>query len=250
MLRSAVLAAIGGLAVATSAQAFEYELQFTKYGNVIRQSFAGYAFVGNTVTGDCSYVVENACSGRGCHPTYTYYYQGCSWDLYGNLLSVTPGEPTAPTPISTTGGLTIYARNAQGATTGVDTAHGNIPFVNTPSAQYSWVASPGYYFLTADQPYNITLKILSIGDFPLAVSNIVPTASLAHISVKSTTCEPTPVAVGRGCRIVLKYDPTKILRGDNPYTAYDHISVGIVSNSGQAPTTGATVETPIPAGGG
>jgi hypothetical protein len=245
-----ILAAIGGLAIAVPAQAFEYELQYATYGDVVTRHFAGYAFAGSTVTGDCTYVVENPCSGRGCHATYTYYYQGCTWDLYGNWLATTPGEPPAPAPISTAGGLTIYAKNAQGGTTGIDTAHNNIPFVNTISAQYDWVPSTVVYFLTADKPYPISLTIQSIGDKPLAVTQIVPTAALATITVKYTSCLIVPVKPGKSCRIVLKYDPTTIAQGDNPYIAYDHISVGIVSNSGLAPTTAATVETPIPAGGG
>jgi hypothetical protein len=240
---------LAAMSAAGPGQAHEYPLQFTIYGDAIQRSIAGYAFVGSTVTGDCSYVIEGACSGRGCHPSYTYYYQGCTWDLYGNLLGVTAGQPPMPTPISTAGGVIVYAENPQGGTTGVDTTRGNLPFVNTISAQYAWVASPSVYFLSADKPYNIALQIQSIGDLPLAITNVAATASLGQISVKSTTCELASVKAGKTCRLVLKYDPTKIPRGDDPYTAYDHITVGLVSNSGLAPTTSATVETPIPPGG-
>jgi hypothetical protein len=244
-----VLAVAGGLGFTPAAGAFEYPLQFSPCCNVSGRHVAGYSFVGSTVFGDCTYVTYSGCSGRDCHGTYTSHYQGCTWDLFGNLLGITAGEPIAPPPISTTGGLIVYGQNTSGGSTGVDTAHGNLPFVNTISAQYTWVAPPAVVFLTADKPQTIPLTLQNIGDLPLAVTNVTAIVELGQLSFKSTRCKLAAVAVGKSCKLVMTYNPTKIPHGDDPYTAYDQVSVGLVSNSGLAPTTAATVETPIPPGG-
>jgi hypothetical protein len=39
--------------------------------------------------------------GRRISHNDTYYKQTCTWDLYGNLLSVVPGAPTAEAPLYT-----------------------------------------------------------------------------------------------------------------------------------------------------
>ena len=246
MHRLAVLAALIGTSFANPANAYEYALQFaTNYG-ARGLVVAGYVFKGDTVVGNCSYYVTSGGSGRGggYHSHTTYYDQTCTWDLYGNLLGTAQGRPVVPTTLSTGGGLTIYARNAQGDVTGSDSAS-FIGFVNTPSAQYSWITQPNYVFLPDQQPLQITLTLQSRGDYPLIVGKIDPSALLAKALVKSTTCQAAPVAQGASCIIVITYDPSGIPGGDDPYTAYDTMTVGIVSNSGQAPDFSEPIEVPV-----
>jgi hypothetical protein len=142
-----------------------------------------------------------------------------------------------------------YARNAAGDATGVDPAHGG-GFVNTPSSQYEWgSASGGYVFLQNQNPTSLTLTLKSVGDFPLVVEKIEPSAALAKASVKSSTCLGAPVKSGGSCAIVITYDPRGLPPGDDPYTAYDKLTAAIVSNSGQAPDFSETIEVPVAPGG-
>jgi hypothetical protein len=251
MRRSAKLCGvIGGLALGLclsgSAAAFEFPLQFTPAAGARNLVVAGYAFGGGKVSGNCSYSITRSGSGRGARSYTTYFNQTCGWDLHGNLLSVVSGAPTAPAPLSSVGGLTIYARDAAGDTTGVDLGHG---FVNVPSPLYSWAQpSGGYLFLASQAKATITLTVQSVGDLPLAVTKVTPSANLAKVSVKSTTCLAAPLAPGGTCSVVITYDPSAIPAGDDPYTAYDKVSVTLVSNSGLAPAFSETVETPIAPG--
>jgi hypothetical protein len=251
MLRSIILLTLASACLAAPAGAYEYTLQYTPNAGARGLTVAGYGFSASGVTGNCSYYTETSGSGRGggYHSTKTYYNQTCGWDLYGNLLTVAQGAPTAPTPLSTTGGLTIYAQNAQGDTTGVDTAHANTGFVNTPSGQYAWTTQPTYVFLPSQKPATIKLTLRSEGDFPLVVTKIDPIAQLARASVRWTTCMKVPVKPGASCAILITYDPRGLPPGDDPYTAYDRLTVGIVSNSGQAPDFSESIEVPVAPGG-
>ena len=142
-------------------------------------------------------------------------------------------------------------RDAAGDTTGADTAIFQAGFVNVRSAQYAWTTpSGGYLFLAGQVKTDITLTLQSIGDLPLAVAKISPTAAIGKAKVKSSTCTPAGgVAPGASCTIVVTYDPTAIPGGDDPYTAYDTLTVKITSNSGQAPVFTESIEVPIsPAG--
>jgi hypothetical protein len=244
-----VLTALAGVCLAGQAAAYEYPLQLSTPANTRGTTIAGYAFKFGKVNGDCSYYTVTSGSGRDPRSYTTHFYQGCTWDLHGNLLSIVQGEPIAPTPISSVNGLTIYAKDAKGDTTGVDTAvRGG--FVNTPSAQFTWLtASGGYVFLSNQQPIDVTLNIQNVGDLALIVRKIVPTVYYAKVSVKSSTCTAAPVASGASCTIVITYDPSAIPGGDDPYTAYDHLTVGLVSNSGQSSTFGESIEVPIAPGG-
>jgi hypothetical protein len=252
MRRSAILAVLAVSCLAGPARAYEYTLQFTPNPGARGLVVAGYIFSGNTVVGNCSYSITTGGSGKGggggSHTTY--YGHTCTWDLFGNLLSMTQGAPKAPPPLSIGGGLTVYARNAAGDVTGIDTAHGNTGFVNTRSAQYAFATpSGGYVFLSNQNPVAVRLTVRSEGDFPLVVSKIDPVARLAKASVWSTNCQKAPVKPGAICTIVVKYDPRSLPPGDDPYTAYDSLTVGIVSNSGQAPDFSESIEVPVAPGG-
>jgi hypothetical protein len=97
MRRSIVLVALAAMCLSCPAGAYEYTLQFTPNPGGRDLVVAGYAFKGKTVVGTCSYEVVSGGSGKGGggggHTTH--YEQACGWDLYGNLLSITPGAPTA-----------------------------------------------------------------------------------------------------------------------------------------------------------
>ncbi len=243
-------ALLAGLFIAGSASAYEFKLQFGLPSNARAVRIAGFAFASGKVAGDCSFDTVTSGSGRDPRSYTTHYYQKCTWDLKGNLLSVLPGEPPAPAPISSVGGLTIYANDGKGDTAGTDTAVGG-GFVNHPSAQYSWLTPGGGYVFRSDQAkFDISLILQNVGDLPLAINKFTPTSSYAKMTVKSATCSKlAPVAPGGTCTVVITYDPSAVPGGDNPYTAYDHISVGVTSNSGFAPLFSETVEVYIAPGG-
>src|ERR1035441_5980999 len=119
------------------AYAHEFKLQFTPPGGAQGLVVAGFLFDGNTVVGNCSYYTVSVGSGRGAHTVKTYHYNTCSWDLFGNLLSLSPVSkaPVAPPPLSQTGTEIFYAFDGT-SSTGVDS--GGFGFVNTPSSHYSW----------------------------------------------------------------------------------------------------------------
>ena len=246
MQRFVILTALAGLWVAGPAGAYEYPLRFAPLGGAQGLMIAGYVFNGATVVGNCSYHVTRSSGGRGGHSTTTYYNQTCTWDLHGNLVKVVTGAPSVPTPLSSVNGLTIYARDKSGDTTGYDATHRE-GFVDERSAQYiNLNPSGGYAFLGNQQPVPITLQFQSVGDIALLVKSVAIT-STAKVTVKSSTCASVPV--GASCTIVLTYDPSGIPGGDDPYTLYDHISVSLVSNSGLTPVFTETVEVPIAPGG-
>src|ERR1700680_1787681 len=87
------------------AYAYEYKLQFAPQSGARGLVVAGYQFSGNTVAGNCSYYTVSSGSGRGSHGTRTNHYSTCTWDLIGNLISLTPVStaPVAPKAISQTG---------------------------------------------------------------------------------------------------------------------------------------------------
>src|SRR5260370_18050717 len=121
------------LLAAHVAYAYEYKLQFTPQAGARGLTVAGYQFSGNTVVGNCTYYTVSACSGRGCHTTTTWHYNTCTWDLFGNLISLTPvsSAPVAPQPISTTGTEIVYAVSGTSSTVRDTTG---LAFVTTPSS--------------------------------------------------------------------------------------------------------------------
>jgi hypothetical protein len=228
------------LLAAPAAHAYEYKLQFTPQGGALGLDVAGYEFSSDTVIGDCSYYTVSAGSGRGGHSTRTNHYSTCTWDLFGNLISMTPGAPQAPAPLTETGTETVYA--ASGASqTGHDSR--GFGFVNTPSSHYSWQTANGGY---ADIPYavdKLLITLISDGDFPMkfegatvvaSVSgSITPSPGVARVG--STTCK-SPVAVGSTCTVTVFYNPTHIACTPDIYGyAYTRISLALVTDAGSNP---------------
>ena len=173
-----------GLCIVATGQvalAHEYPLQFTPNAGYRGLVIAGYHFAGNTVVGNCSYYTQHSGSGKGggYKTITTYYNQTCTWDLYGNLLSIAQGAPAAPAPLYVNGTQTVYADNGNGEYTGSDTKPGFGGFVNTPGSHYSWVTSNAYTVLQ-QIVYSMTVTLVSDGDLPLNISAVEAAALLVR----------------------------------------------------------------------
>jgi hypothetical protein len=221
------------------AQAYEYKLQFTPQGGAYGLVVAGYQFNGNSVFGNCSYYTVSAGSGRGSHGTKTYHYNSCTWDLFGNLISLTPepSAPVAPQPIYQTGTEIIYAHSGS-SSTGRDTR--GFGFVNTPSSHYSWQTVDGAYAVIPYVVYTVTATLISDGDFPLDFDGANVTASVfgaytpspGTATITGTSC-PSSVQVGSTCSVTVSYSPSTIKCTGSPYGyAYTRIALSLVTDAG------------------
>ncbi len=222
--------------VANVASAYEFHLQFSAPSGARGLTVIGYEFVGNTVVGDCSYYTVSACSGRGCHSITAYYYNTCTWDLSGNLLSVATGAPPAQSPLYTTGTEIVYAVSGS-STTGRDT--GGFGFVDTPAAHYSWQTPNGAYEVIPDAPYIVSATLISDGNLALnfGATSVVAqvsgtiTPSPGNASISNNTCTGS-LAPGLTCTVTVTYDPTTIACTRSPYGyAYTGIDLSLSTNS-------------------
>ncbi len=223
------------VSIASAASGYEYPLQFSTPAGGRNTFVAGYYFVNNTVVGDCSYYTQGGCSGRGCHPPPpTYYYNTCTWDLYGNLLSTVSGAPPQPAPLYTVNTETVYASGF--STTGRDSR--NFGFVATPSSHYTWQTNNVYADIP-DAPYMVQATLTIDGDYALNLSNatVTPqiygtvTPSAGSASVTGNTCQQ--VFPGATCTITVTYDPTAIMCTASPYGyAYTGIDLSLTTDSG------------------
>ena len=209
----------------------EYRLQFTPNAGYRGLVVAGYSLSGNTVTGNCSYYTVHSGSGKGggYHTVTTYYNQTCTWDLYGNLLSMAQGAPAAPAPLYKNATQTVYGLDANGHYTGTDS---NLPyggFVNTPGSHYTWQTSNAYMVLTQSL-YTFTAVLASDGDLPLNVSAVTAGAVSGKATVNSTNCVGQTKA-GLTCSITVTYDPTKLRSATG--LAYDTLTIAVTSDAGQ-----------------
>ena len=219
------------------AYAYEYRLQFTPQAGAQGLVVAGYQFNANTVVGNCSYRTSSAGSGRGGHGTTTYHYNTCTWDLFGNLISLLPGAPVAPPPLYTTGTEILYAISGA-SSTGFDTR--GFGFVSTPSSHYSWQPVNGGYAVIPYSVYTITATIVSDGDVPLKFAGASVTSAVSGTYtpspgtavVSSTTCGSS-VAVGSTCSVTVTYHPATIKCTASPYGyAYTKIDLSLVTDAG------------------
>jgi hypothetical protein len=221
---------------AQAAYGYEYRLQFTPAGGYQGLVVAGYEFNGETVVGNCSYYVTTSGGGRGAHVVRTNHYSTCVWDVYGNLISMTPGAPAVPLPLSQTGTEVVYAVSGS-SSTGHDTR--GFGFVNTPAAHYSWqtMSSSAVIPYTA---YTITATLISDGDLALQFDGakvlaeisgtITPSPGTAKIA--ATTCK-SELAVGATCSVTVFYNPTTIKCTPSPYGyAYTKIDLSLVTDAG------------------
>jgi hypothetical protein len=227
------------------AYSYEYKLQFTPQAGAYGLAVAGYQFYHDpvlnrdTVLGNCSYYTVSVCSGRGCPVTTTYYYNACTWDTFGNLISLTPVStaPVAPQPISETGTEIVYAINGA-SSTGQDT--GGFGFVSTPSSHYSWQTVNGGYAVIPYAVYPITATLISDGDFPLNFAGATVASSVSGTitpfpgtaTVSANTCGSS-VPVGSTCSVTVSYNPTTISYTSSPYGyAYTTIDLSLITDAG------------------
>jgi hypothetical protein len=230
MKGSTCVLAFGFVAFAQVTGAHEYGLQFTPNSGARGLVVAGYSFAGNTVVGNCSYYTVHGGSGKGggYKNITTYYNQTCTWDLYGNLLSITPGAPAVPAPLYTSGTQTVYAVNGTDFT-GTDSMLPNHGFVNTPDSHYTWLTSNAYAVIQ-QMVYTVTATLVSDGDLALDVSMVEASALHGHAAVTNTTCNGQ-IAVGSTCSATVTYDPTKLCSTTG--LAYDTLDIAATSNAGQ-----------------
>ena len=225
--------------VANVASAYEFHLQFSAPSSARGLTVIGYQFAGNTVVGTCSYYTVHSGSGRGggYRTTKTYFNQTCTWDLYGNLLSVATGAPPAESPLYTNGTEVVYAVS-ESTTTGQDT--GGFGFVDTPAAHYSWQTPNGTYAVIPDAPYTVPATLISDGDVALSFGAAVVVAQVSgtitpapgDASISNNTCTGS-LAPGSTCTVTVTYDPTTIPCTASPYGyAYTGIDLSLSTNSG------------------
>jgi uncharacterized repeat protein (TIGR03803 family) len=213
----------------------EHPLQFNPNGGARGWVVAGYGLVPNpyggfTVIGNCSYFTVRSGSGRDPKSTTTHYDQTCTWDLYGNLLTITPGAPVIPQPLAVNGTQTIYASNASGVFTGADSALPFGGFVSTPGSAYAWI-TPNPHLVLPQTLYTFTATLRSDGTGPLSVSSVLATALNGTATVSSTTCVGQ-VPVGSTCDVIVTYDPTSLLSATG--LAYDTVTISVLSDAGLA----------------
>jgi hypothetical protein len=247
MTRRASLAGFCLLALVRVAGAYEYPLQFTPNAGSRGLVVAGYRFDGAGVIGNCSYYTEHSGSGKGGgYRTFiTRYDQTCTWDLYGNLVSVAPGSPAVPQPVSTSGTETIYAFDGSGDSTGTDTRLPNRGFVNTPGAHYSWDTANAH-MVVQNTPYTFTVSLTSDGDIPLNISAVTASTSGAgSVAVDGSACMGE-IPVGSVCGVSVTYNAAKLRSPTG--LAYDTLTLSVTSNAPQASDfiQSYTIVVPVP----
>jgi len=240
--------------LAPMAGAHEYPLQFTANPGYRGLVVAGYQFVtvhvsgvaAPGVEGNCSYYTVSGGSGKGGGggQKTTHYYQTCTWDMQGNLVSTTPQNSPVlvPHPLytvpatETTGMQVIYAVDAAGDVTGTDSRQPERGFVNTQGAHFTWL-TPMNNAVVDDAVRTIVTTLKSDGDSPVTISAVSPGALNGSLTLKSTTClatggKPELVAVGKTCTVTVTYDPTKITVPAAAQYLYDTIHINITSDAG------------------
>jgi hypothetical protein len=232
--RRAALAAACVVSAGT-ANAIEYPLQYNPYGDYEKLVVAGYAIVGKTIVGNCSYTRITSGSGRDPRSSYTPIPQTCTWDLYGNLVSTIPGAPTVPPVIKVRGTETIYAHIGGSIYTGTDSAYATGGFVFTYGAHEQWLTSNAYMvqpLQTPTTPYTFIATLLSNGDVPLNVSKVTATTLLAgaKATITSTTCIGK-ILGGATCDVGISYSDVGITSPTG--LAYDTLTIHAVSNAGE-----------------
>jgi hypothetical protein len=232
MKRTIGLVAFSLLGVAQVAVAYEYPLQFKPNPGFRGLVVAGYRFNGSYVVGNCSYHTVSGGSGKGGggRSPAKSYMQTCTWDMHGNLLSVTPGAPAVPKPIATKGSQIIYAIGANGEYTGTDTKLPERGFVASPGSHYTWL-TPNQNAVLQLLVYTLTATLRSDGDVPVDISSVTVSALHGIATLKHTDCNG-PINVGDQCSVTLTYDSTKVT-GKNG-VANDTLRIDLTSDAGEA----------------
>jgi hypothetical protein len=216
------------------ARAYEYPLQFTSNPPGQDLLVAGYRFEGNEVVGNCSYRVVPGSSGRsgGNHGKIQIQEQTCRWDLYGNLLRVTPGAPAVPAPIQINGTMTVYAANAKGGSTGRDTKMPGGGFVNTPGSHYSWVTPDAHAVTLQKQSgYSSVITLKSDGDAALEIRGLEASSLNGWAVVETATCSGK-IQPDATCSITIRFDLSKLSSPGGQFD--DTLTIKLKSDAGVA----------------
>jgi len=227
------LLVMGLLSFVQVAAAYELPLQFTPNAGALGLVVAGYEIDATGVTGNCSYYTQQTASGRGggYRTVTTYYDQTCRWDLYGALLSITPGAPAVPAPLYTNGTETIYSQTGVDSYTGTDSRLPNGGFVFTPVAHYTWL-SHSRFRLVLQRPQTISLLLVNDGELPLIVSEGYASTLHGQTAFVGGSCLLRETPAGSTCSVAVSYDPTEL---DSALQLLPgQLTVSLVSNSGQA----------------
>jgi hypothetical protein len=225
-----VVVALAGFAEV--ARAYEYPLQFTPNSGYRSLVVAGYGFEGDEVVGNCSYRTAASGSGRGGgHASRVQIHeQSCRWDLYGNLLRVTPGAPAVPTPLYTKGTKTVYAASANGGYTGTDSKIPGGGFVSTPGSHYSWLTPNAHAVIPQNQSvYSTVITLQSDGDGPLDITALDATSLKGSAAIETTTCLGQ-IQPNTTCSITVVCDFTKLTTPSG--LAYDTLRIAMKSDAG------------------
>jgi hypothetical protein len=97
-------------------------------------------------------------------------------------------------------------------------------------------------------PISIVLTLISDGDLPLFIGKIEASASLAKARTHSTTCHTAAIQPNATCTITVTYNPRAIPPGDDPYTAYDTLTVAVIANTAQSPDFTESIEVAVAPG--
>jgi len=234
MTKSIGLVAFCLLGISRLAVAYEYPLQFKANPGYRGLVVAGYKFQGSNVVGNCSYfTVSGGGSGKGGggnRGPAKNYAQTCTWDLHGNLLSITPGAPAVPAPMYTKGTQVVYAVNANGDYTGTDMHLPARGFVSSAGSHYSW-QTPSNGAVLYQFVYTLTATLKSDGDVPVNISSVAVGALHGAAVLKHTDCNGA-IDVGSKCSITLTYDPTQLTSTDERAT--DTLRIDLTSDAGEA----------------
>jgi hypothetical protein len=256
-------AAVAVLGLACTSRAYEYHLEFTPptptvggtvYSRII--TIAEQFNSDRTVSGSISYQ-QKQCGVRICGPVTTHYLSGI-WDTLGNLISTTPVQWPAQSPLYVTGTEEVYAVNGP-ATTSFDTARGG--FLSYPASHYTWTGGatnlfapfgPGVSSLAADRGYIVVpyrppttfqVELLSDGDLPLNITSTISqvivsgygTQGIGTVTSITGDCLTAPLAPGATCTLSMTFDPSTITAPASTGYAYNVLTLARASDAGNLP---------------
>jgi hypothetical protein len=219
------------LGISQLAFAYEYPLQFQPNPGYRGLVVAGYKFQGSNVVGNCSYFTVSGGSGKGGGGGRAKIYaQTCTWDLHGNLLTITPGASKPPAPLYTKGTLVVFAVDPNGNYTGTDLHLPERGFVSSAGSHYTWL-TPSNNAVLHQFIYTLTATLKSDGDVPVDISSVSVSALHGTAVLKQTDCNGQ-IAVGSKCSITLTYDPTQLTSATG--LATDTLRIDLTSDAGEA----------------
>lgn len=263
--RFAVVAAatVAVLGLAGTSRAYEYRLQFTPQPPTVGGiNMGGVTTIGEqfnsdgTVSGSISYWTQ-PCGVRICGAK-TFHYLSGTWDTLGNLISTTPNQWPAQSPLYTTGTEQVYAASGQ-ATTGHDIR--GFGFLAYPASHYIWTggatnlfapfgpgvgdlaANGGYIVVPYTPPTTFQVELLSDGDLPLNITSTISQVTVSGYGTEGTgkvtsvtgDCLTAPLAPGATCTLSVTFDPSTITASASTGYGYNVMTLALASDAGALP---------------